>query len=219
MLQRRVFLRPRPPPPRVIAGFTGTSLLVALLWSTEAHADDQARHKSIAPDEVTVTAGALFPSFLIYENIVPWAGAEVAWRAGAQMKWVANAGMSMVWVDGSQRFLHPIGMSWRVFPWERIGPWIQLGVGAIPYIERISVALPERIATTTDVGATVTAKLQFGLRIVNFEIGVGADFNLLPTPFYSKYSGTETLPWDDTLMVWIGWHAWSKGNAHSKRKP
>jgi len=184
-------------------------LILVLTCSAEARADDRGWLKALVPDDVTVTAGALFPSFLIYENPAPWAGAEVGWRTGTHTQVVANAGMSVIWANGSQRYLGPLGVSLRVFPWKNVGPWAQLGLGAIPYVESISVILPERIASATDFGSTMTAKLQIGVRILGFDLGLGSDFNLLPSPFYKKYTGTETLAWDNTFMVWVGVPVWT----------
>jgi len=186
------------------------ALILALTSSAEARADDRGRLEALGPDNVTVTAGALFPTFLIYENPAPWVGAEVGWRTSTHTQVVANAGMSVIWTQGSQRYLTPLGVSLRVFPWEQVGPWAQVGLGTIPYVEQVSVVLPERIASTTDVGATMTAKLQIGVRAWGFDLGLGLDLNLLPSPFYKKYTGAETLPWDDTVMVWIGRQVWTR---------
>lgn len=186
----------------------------------EAHAEEQPWRKALIPSEINVTAGALFPSFLIYENPVPWVGAEAGWRTGPHTLIVANVGMSVIWTQGSQRFLHPVGVSFRAFPWKNVGPWIQIGLGAIPFIEQIRLALPQRLVTATDAGATLTTKVQAGVFIGRFELGLGVDLNVLPSPFYQNYKGIETLPWDDTFMVWIGWQAWvKKDKSKNTRKP
>ncbi|MDI1432687.1 hypothetical protein [Polyangium sorediatum] len=207
MLQDRIPLPSRPPrPPRIL----GIPLILALTWSAEARADERGKLHALVPENVTVTAGALFPTFLIYENPGPWVGAEVGWRTSAHTQVVANAGMSVIWTQGSQRYLGPLGVSLRVFPWENVGPWAQVGLGAIPYVEQMSVLLPQRIASATDVGATLTAKVQIGARFWGFDLGLGVDFNLLPSPFYEKYTGIETLPWDNTFMVWLGRQVWTR---------
>lgn len=162
---------------------------------------------SLRPSNVKVIAGTLFPLFLIYEFPAPWAGVEVGWRTGTHASVIANAGTSVIWVSGSQRYFFPLGVSVRVFPWER-GPWFQFGLGTMPYVERTKLAFPTRSISSTDVGAMTAAKLGVGARIRGWDIGVGFDFNLGSA--FENYMGTETLPWAYTFSMWVGVPVWTR---------
>jgi hypothetical protein len=154
---------------------------------------------------VTVVAGSLFPLFLIYEYPAPWAGVEVGWRTGSHAHVIASAGTSVIWIAGSQRYFLPLGVGLRIFPWER-GPWVQLGLGMMPYVEHTGLAFPTRSISATDVGARTAAKLGIGARIRGWDIGMGIDFNLGSS--FENYMGVETRPWQYTLSMWIGAPVW-----------
>jgi hypothetical protein len=113
----------------------------------------------------------------------------------------------VIWVTGSQRYFFPLGVSARFFPWDSV-PWVQLGLGTMPYLEHTGLELPERSVSSYDLGATLTAKLAVGVRIRGWDIGLGADSNL--GTFYEHYTGTETRPWDYTFVLWVGAPVWNR---------
>jgi hypothetical protein len=196
-----------------LARILGVLAILALTFSAEARAegDDapegRAWLEALRPANVTLTAGSLFPVFLIYEYPAPWAGVEVGWRTSTHAHVVANAGTSVIWVNGSQRSFFPLGVSLRVFPWKR-GPWAQLGLGTTPYVEHTGVMLPERSVSAIDAGAMLTTKVGAGVRIRGWDIGLGLDSNL--GSFYEHYTGPETRPWDYTVVVWVGAPVWTR---------
>lgn len=166
----------------------------------------------LKPDDVTVTGGALFPSFLIYESASPWVGAEVGWQTGPHSRVVANLGLGAAWVQGSTRVFAPVGLSVQYFPWQKGPLFFQFGLGAMPYFEHIGLVMPERPISTSTFGATLTSKFGVGVRIADWEVMVGSDRNVLPMDFYTQFTGTETLTWDDTLMVWVGRNIWRRSH-------
>ena len=164
----------------------------------------------LTPANVTVTAGTLFPFFLIYEYPAPWAGIEVGWRTNAHTYVMASAGTSVIGLDGSQRYFLPLGIGVRMFPWRGAssgtGMWIQLGLGLMPYVEHTGLMLPERHVGATDFGSVVAIKPAIGVRIRGWDIGMGLDVNLGTS--FKNYTGPETRPWTHTPMVWIGAPVW-----------
>lgn len=221
----RVEIRHEPPAPtmtmlQLVQILTRILLLVALTCVSEVRADEGDNAPEIPaneggsafdvliPEDVAAIVGTLIPGFLIYEYPGAWVGVEVGWRTSTHTHLVVNAGISAIWAEGTTRYFSPLGVSLRIFPWEQ-GLWFQFGLGTMPFVEHISVVLPERTVSTTDFGATLAAKLQIGFSFAEWHVGVGSDFNLLPLDFYEKYDGSETLPWDNTFMLWVGRQVWT----------
>lgn len=219
MLQERIFNSKPPPGGRGFRPFTaggfcrlaGALLVLVLTSGGDARAaEGKSALEVLRPTDLRVTAGTFFPGFLIYESPGPMAGVEVGWRTGTNTSLVANLGGGATWITGSTRVFAPVGLTLRVHPWQRGPLWIQAGIGSMPYLETVSLTLPERTASATYLGATLTTKLALGVRVAGWEFGVGSDANLLPSPFYTTYTGDESVPWNNTFIVWIGRQLWTR---------
>lgn len=188
----------------------GVSLVLMLARSGDTHAaDGKSALDVLRPTEVRVTAGG-FAALLDIHGFGPTAGVEVGWRTGATTSLVVNVGGGPSWIPGSVRVYTPVGLSLRVLPWERGPLWLQGGIGSVPFLETIRVALPDRTVSSTAIEGTLTAKLAVGVRVAGWELGVGNDANLLSSQSYTTYTGDRLLPWDNTVMVWIGRQVWTR---------
>lgn len=164
------------------------------------------------PQTITVNLGAAFPVFLLYEVPGPLASVALAWPLWReQVQFVASADLGMVFADGLRRYSAGLGAGVRVAPGRRGPVWLRLGLGTTGWVERVGVILPERSASATDVGALLTANIALGLQsparsglLRGWELGLGWNHNLLPSPFYQSYTGTEAQPNRGTAMVWLG---------------
>lgn len=158
--------------------------------------------------EVTLRAGAVLPMFVIYEFPGPLAGVTVAWPLGRHLQVAARAEVGALFFQGAQRYVGKIGPGLRVSPWATaiVSPWAQIGLGTTAHLERITVVLPQRTASATDVDAVVTADIALGVRVhQRFEFSVGWDHIVLPWSYYRVYTGTESLPNRGYLTASIGW--------------
>lgn len=196
---------------RLIArALVGALLFFALLTVGKARAQDgRTPLELLRPTDLSVTSGMHVPLLMIY-GPGPMAGVEVGWRTGTNTSLVANVGAAPSWVSGAVRVFAPVGLSLRVAPWQRGPIWFQAGIGSIPYVESIGIALPDRRVSAAHVGATLTTKVAVGVQLKGWELAVGNDANLLPSQFYTDYTGDRALPWDNTFMVWIGRQVWTR---------
>ncbi len=190
--------------------------LVFALAARSAHAadpppDDRSWSDALVPDTVSIVVGAQLPMLLIYEAPGPLLGVEVGWRLSPVTELIANVGLGVLWETGTQRYVIPIGIGVRVTPWE-VGPWFHLALGTTPWLEHIGIVLPERDIGITDGGATMTIAAKLGVDLWGWDIGVGYEHNLLPSPFYEHYKGDETLPWLGSFVAWVGIPVWTRSD-------
>jgi len=163
--------------------------------------------EALGAPHATLRVGVLLPMFLIYELPGPLAGVALEWPISERLGVVARGELGALFFDGSQRYVGKLGVGIRVAPWPRspVAPWALLGLGAAGYAERISVVLPERVASATDLGGSLTADLAVGVHFLQrWELGVGWDHIIWPLPYYETYQGTESLPNRGTALVWLG---------------
>lgn len=157
-----------------------------------------------APDTITVGLGAALPMFVIYEFPGPLANVTLGWDINAHAQVVASANVGVLHADGSRRYHGKLGAGVRGFPWTRGPLWGQLGLGLNGYVERTGIVLPERMVSATDFGAQLTADAAIGVTMRGWELAVGFDFILVPTRYYSNYTGNESLPNRGMAVAWIG---------------
>ncbi|MBX3159661.1 MAG: hypothetical protein KF773_27070 [Deltaproteobacteria bacterium] len=157
-----------------------------------------------APDTITVGLGAALPMFVIYEFPGPLANVTLGWDIHAHAQVVASAGAGALHLDGSRRYHGKLGAGVRGFPWRRGPLWGQLGFGLNGYVERTGIVLPERRVSATDLGAQLTADAAVGVAVCGWEVAVGFDFILVPTRYYTSYTGDESLPNRGMAVAWIG---------------
>lgn len=185
-------------------------LVLALTVADRAHAgDDVAPREGSGPwsPGVTLRLGAVLPVFVIYEFPGPMAGVTLGWRVSERTQVVARGELGALFFQGAQRYLGTLGAGARFSPVPRwvVSPWVQLGLGATGYLERISIELPERAVRSTDLGGLLVANLSIGTRIAQrWEFGVGWDHIVWPLPYYNVYKGSESLPYRGNIMAWLG---------------
>lgn len=176
------------------------SLAIALVLSG-AHGADA--NPDLRSPEITVSVGAVLPVFVVYEFPGPWASVSAAWKLHPHAQLVASADLGVMFASGARRYIGSMGAGIRVAPW-RNGPWAQLGLGTMGFVERIGILLPERTVTATDVGVKLTADLALGARVGAWEFAVGWDHFIVPLHYYEHYTGDESLPYRGNFMAWFG---------------
>lgn len=161
-----------------------------------------------SPDTLTVSVGTIFPLVLPYETgalgpFGPCVGASLGWRVNGHAKVVTSANAGMLFADGLRRYTGSLDVGLRVAPWRR-GLWLGFGLGVTAFVEKIGVALPDRMASATDPGFMVTGDLRIGVDVGKWELALGYDHVLRTSPYYKLYDGDEELPFWGTFMVWTG---------------
>lgn len=156
------------------------------------------------PDAITVGLGVALPMFVTYEYPGPLASVSVGWKINAHAQLVAGTNVGMLHADGSRRYHGKLGVGVRASPWAHGPLWGRLGLGLNGYVERIGIVLPERMVTSTDFGAQLTADAMIGVDVRGWELAIGFDFIVVPTHYYSHYQGDESLPNRGMAVAWIG---------------
>lgn len=150
----------------------------------------------------TVSAGAFFPLFLMYEAPGLQLSLARAWPLGREPSFVASVDTGVVRATGSTRFTGSLNAGIRIAP---VRPFfVQLGGGVTSFVERISIVFPERMVSTTAVGSALTVDLVIGFRIQRWELALEWDHRVVSTDPPRVQTGEETLPHLGNFMVWIG---------------
>lgn len=154
---------------------------------------------------ITVSAGAVFPLFLLFEVPGPMVQVSLAWPLRSHLDLVASAETGFVLKSGVIRFPGSIGGGVRATISRRVPVWAQLGLGVTGYVERIGVMLPARDLHAYDTGAMVTSDLAIGVTAARWQLAIAYHRNLAVSgPQDEVYHGEEGQRFDGTMMVTIG---------------
>lgn len=187
----------RCPGPRVVA-LGCFVMLAARAAAAEGLVEDRA-------PTITISAGAVYPFFLLFEVPGPLVQGWLAWPVHEHVDLVATVDTGFVIKSGVTRFLGALGGGVRLVASRRVPVWAQVGLGATGYVERIGIMLPARDVRAVDHGAMLTSDFAIGVSVASWQFAISYHRNLaISGPQDALYHGEEGQRFDGTAMVSIG---------------